>query len=145
MKPSVVRAAVIGIVVGIGLTLVGLIPFVGFVTICVAWLVPIGVGALAAYFALQTGPLQVSQGAVDGAIAAAIAGLVNGIVGLAIALLGLGAQTAIGGASPEGTAAGLAIGLGAGIVGLIIGLVIAAVLGAVGGAVYVAIRGQKTA
>jgi len=146
---SLTKAAGIGIVVGIVLGLIGLIPFIGIVTVCLGIFVPIGVGALYAYFSAQEGEaLDYGPAATGGAVSAAVSGLVSGIFSLLVGLVvgtTAGAFSQFGDLGLSGGEAAAATGIAAvgGVIGLCVGLVVSGVLGAIGGAVYVAIQGQR--
>jgi hypothetical protein len=138
MKTSVVKASIIGGVVGIVLTLLSSlsVPCVGYL----GYLVAIGVGALAVYFSEQS--LTVSQGAVDGAIAGAIAGIVDGVVGAIVGLLRIAitaSKLGVPGISPAAITGSSIVPV---IGGMIAGVGVAVILGALGGAVSAAVQGR---
>jgi len=147
------KAGLIGGGVLIVLQLIGLIPFLGCVTLPLILVVYIVIGALAASY---LPPIrQVGQGAGQGVLAALIAQLMGGIIGLIIAII----QAASGATAnflsqvPPGTLqqlrdAGIPPHMLVGTVGASIcgsvccvaGIVIAAMLGAIGGAIYAAMK-----
>ena len=130
MKTSVIKAGVIGGIVGIVLVLLSSLGA------CVGYLgygVAIGVGVLAVDFSGQS--LTASQGAVDGAIAGAIAGIINGVVGSIVGLLKMTAA-----ASHLGVPIATGTSIVPVIVGGIVGVIVAVALGAVGGAAFAAVQ-----
>ena len=148
---SLMKAAGIGAGVGIVLGLLGLIPILGIVFACLGFFVPVGVGALYAFFTAQDGEtLENGPAAAGGAVSALVAGLVAGVFNLVVgAVVGsaTGAFSQFGdlglGADEAAAVAGFAV-VG-GIIGLCVGIVIAAALGAIGAVIYVAIAGRQSA
>ncbi len=160
LKPNVKRGAIYYAIIGIIISILVAIPFLGCLVApfaCVTWLIlPLAIG----YFVAQWGatsstamvktPLAVQSTspyatpAVDGAVAAGAGSVVSGIVGLIIALLFSAVFTALGSSGTASDAGGAALGLAAagvgGIVGVIIGIIAAAIFGAIGGALYVIIN-----
>jgi hypothetical protein len=147
------KAGLIGGGILIVLQLIGLIPFLGCLTLPLTILTYIVVGVLAASYLPPV--RQAGQGAGQGVLASLVAQFIGGIVGLIIAII----QAASGATAnilsqipPEalrqlrsaGVPANMLIGtLGASICGsvcCVIGIVTAAVLGAIGGAVYTAVK-----
>jgi len=159
LKPNVKRGAIYYAIIGIVLSILVAIPFLGCLVAplaCVTWLVlPLAIGYLVAQWgatsntAMVKTPLAVQSSspyatpAVDGAVAAGAGSVVSGIVGLIISLVLAGIFTALGNSGTASDAAGAAAGLAVagvgGIVGVIIGIIAAAIFGAVGGAIYVVI------
>lgn len=151
---AVLKAGGVGAGVLIVLSLLGLIPCLGCLSIPLSVAAYIGIGVLAAYWMVL--PRTVSSGATNGAVAAIVAALIDGVVSSLINT----AQFAISGADPftqalEGlppeqlaafqdagidpaTFAGLGIAgvLGIAAVCCVIWLVVAAALGAAGGAFW---------
>ena len=132
LKPTTIRAGVIGAVVAVVLALVGaFVPFIG----CLGFLLYVGAGAYSVMLGRQAGGAanEMPQDGVDGAIAGVIAGLIGGLVGLVLLLLRVGTSAG----SAADAAAGVAIVGGLGAVGVLCtGFLGGAVLGAVGGVVY---------
>ena len=147
------KAGLIGGGVLIVLQLIGLVPFLGCVTLPLTILVYIAAGAWAAS---SLPPVrQAGKGAGQGALAALVAQVIGGIVGLIIAIV----QAASGATAralaqipPEalqqlqdaGIPSDMLFGtVGASIIGslcCLTGIVVAAILGAIGGAIYAAIK-----
>lgn len=127
------KSAILGLVVGVVLGIIGLIPFVGALN-CV--LSPLA--ALAAGYYL-VGELKIRKDdwkllAINSAVFSAVAaviGLVFNIVGL-VSGLGL---SAVGGSSAQSIVIGAGLGIGAVIFGAIVGFVYTLVLAVVGGAI----------
>jgi hypothetical protein len=145
---AVLKAGGVGAGVLILLSILGVIPCVGCITLILGLAAYVGVGILAARW--MTPPRDGASGAKNGAAAALIAGLASGLVNMVIG----GAQFAISGTTsmteainnlpPEQAAAlaeagispaalgiGTILGVGAGC--CLLGMVIAAALGAAGG------------
>ncbi len=145
---AILKAGGVGAGVLIFLSLLGLIPCVGCITLILSLLAYVGVGVLAALW--MTPPRDGAGGAKNGAVAALLAGVVAGLVNMVIA----GIQFTISGSSqfteainnlPPDQASALAelgispaaLGIGA-VLGLsagccLVGMLIAAGLGAAGG------------
>jgi hypothetical protein len=130
LKPTVIRAAVIGIGINIGLVIISAI---GINLWGLSWLVAIATGALAVRFALELGPVDLQTGAIDGAVAGALAAVIGSLISLIVTTIFI--SSAFGGM-------GFGIGIGAWISGLIMGIIIGAILGGIGGGLYVYLKDQ---
>ncbi len=152
MRPAL-KAGLIGGVVLFGLNLLGLIPFVGCITLILEVFLYVAIGALAARWMAprREGGAAAGQGAIAGVIAAAISGIARTVImTLQMAVMGSSQilsqlpaeslqQLRDAGIDPAmfvGPGAGVAIG-GFCCVGL---MVLAAGLGALGGLIYAAAR-----
>jgi hypothetical protein len=139
LKVATIPIAIL-VALGILQNVIGLVPFLGGVAICltgplflIATLVVLG---WAGYKAVKEAQMDLVGGAVTGAIAGVISGAIGAVVGFVFALLGVGADVA-GGGGAEGAAYGA--------VGSVIGLVFALVFGIIFGAVIGAIMGAAGA
>jgi hypothetical protein len=151
--PGWLKAGLIGAAALVLLNLIGLIPFLGCVTLPLTIVVYAVVGGMAASY---MPPVRTAgQGAGQGALAALVAALIGGFVGLIIAViqasLGDTAQIlsqlppeALQAVKDAGIPPDLLAGLGgASICGSVccgIGMLIAAILGAVGGGIFAAAK-----
>lgn len=147
------KAGLVGAGVLVVLDLVGLIPFVGCVTLLLGIVAYLGIGMLAAYW--MPPPRMAGSGAGQGALAAVLAALIGGVVSTIIATIqfAVADTAAIMSQVPAdslqqleevGIDPSLLIGPGAGAmygsVCCLIGLILAAILGAVGGAVFAGLK-----
>lgn len=157
------KAGLIGMGILVALSLLGLIPIVGFCVIPLRWITYIVVGVLAA--SSMVPPREAGPAAKDGAMAAAVAAAGGGFVGLIIGLF----QGSVSGAfqleevmrqlppealqglrdlgvTPEmitGAGGGAAAMGGAAVCGSVCcvgGILFAAILGAMGGAIYASVK-----
>jgi hypothetical protein len=151
MRSPALKAGLIGAGAMIVIGLVGLIPFLGCISLPLEWLAYIAIGALAAYW---LAPIrQNGQGAGQGALAGLIAGLVGGIVRTVLAPASLalsgGSQAIISQLPPDSLQAFRSAGIdpstffGPGMMAgftavccLPVGLLLGAALGALGGLIY---------
>lgn len=145
---AVLKAGGVGAAVLIVLSILGLIPCVGCITLILGLLAYVGIGVLAARW--MAPPRDGSSGAKNGAAAAVLAGLISGVVNMVLQ----GIMFAINGSSQMAEAfanmppeqldalrqAGIdpsALGIGAvfgvGAACCLLGVLIAAALGAAGG------------
>ncbi len=154
---ALLKAGGIGAAAMLVLTLMSLIPIVGFVCCCLLYLGFAGVGVLYGVFAKQSGsPLGAGPGALGGAVSAAIAGLVQGIVSGVATLIMAGAGMMANYLSQVETMgydippelydfyASSAFGIIAALFSICWGVIIGAILGAVGGAIYGATQQSST-
>ena len=90
LKPTIVRAGVIGGVVAAVVSLVNLVPVLGCllapITLLVSFAIPIAVGTYAIMLGRQAGsPMgNVGQDAVDGGLAGIVAGVIAGIASFVV-------------------------------------------------------------
>ena len=145
---AVLKAGGVGAGVLILLSVLGLIPCVGCLTLILSLAAYVGVGILAARW--MAPPRDGASGAKNGAAAALVAGLVSGLVnivigGIQFAIYGTSQMTeainnlppeqaaalAEAGISPAALGVGAVLGIGAGC--CLLGMLIAAGLGAAGG------------
>src|SRR5438105_3612371 len=129
LKPTIIRAGVIGGVIAAILAAIGaFVPFVG----CLGFLLYLGIGAYTIMIERQAGAAanEMPQDGIDGAIAGFIAGLIGGIVSLILVLVNVGVSA--GSSSSAATSVAVVGGLGA--IGVLCGAFIGgAVWGAIGG------------
>ncbi len=151
--PGWLKAGLIGAVVLVVLTLLGLIPIVSCLVIPLTLLAYAGIGALAASY--MPPPRAAGQAAGQGALAATVASVIGGIaqwILTAVQASTVNIAEAISQLPPEtlqqledaGVDPALFFGGGmAAVVGFIccsVGVLVAVALGAVGGAIYAAAR-----
>jgi hypothetical protein len=147
------KAGLVGAGVLVVLDLVGLIPFIGCVTLLLSIVAYLGIGMLAAYW--MPPPRMAGSGAGQGALAAVLAALIGGAVSTIIAVIqfAVADTAAILSQVPAeslqqleemGIDPSFLVGPGAGAmygsVCCLIGLILAAILGAVGGAVFAGLK-----
>ncbi len=143
------KAGGIGAAVAVVLTLLGLIPVVGYCTVILTLVLWVGVGVLAGYFGSRTNPMQtVGQAAQAGAVAGVVTALAGGVVQTVLSAIQMatgGAVQALSQLPPEQLRALEEAGIdptvlgGVGVAAIVgccclVGPLLAAGLGALGGA-----------
>ena len=154
MNRPAVKAGLIGGAAAVVVSLLGLIPVCGCLSLPAEWLIYLLAGGLAAYWMAPS--REAGPAAGEGAIAGLIVGAISGLIGMILAPISLalsgGADQILRQLPPEALKAfqdagvdpamffgtGGALGMGALCCG--IDIVIALALGALGGVIYAAVR-----
>ncbi len=164
---ALMKAAGVGVGLGIVLAIGNVIPLVNIICCCIGWLLFIGAGAAYGYFVEQSGgPIDMGSFALGGAITGAaggfVLGIANGLLSIVMTMAGFGAagtsqmldfMEQMGGELPAGyedmmmTSVAepdmmtMIISL---ITSMCIGFIFNAVWGAIGGAIFAGVKGRDS-
>lgn len=145
---SLTKAAGLGAVAGIGASVLGFIPILGFCFLCLGFFIPFVVGALYVRFTNdESQNLDYGPAAVGGAVSAAVAWSVSAIFSICVAVVvgSAGSFSDFGELSGDDAVAAGTIGLAVVVVFLCVGLIFVSAFGAIGAAIYTAMQGRQSA